>query len=86
MALIGGPTDWQGAEAYAHNTIKKHEQLPLKLGMLNPVISLCILPARRSTLPRLKASSPGAFSYERGEREFVKDWIQVPDESLNNIF
>ena len=28
----------KGAEAYDHNTIKKHEQLPLKLGMLNPVI------------------------------------------------
>ena len=30
----------KGAEAYAHNNIKKHEQLPLKLGMLNPVYFL----------------------------------------------
>ncbi len=27
----------KGAEEYAHNNIKKHEQLPLKLSMLNPV-------------------------------------------------
>ena len=27
----------KGAEEYAHNNIKKHEQLPLKLGMLNPI-------------------------------------------------
>ena len=30
----------KGAEKFAHNTIKKHEQLPLKLGMLNPVYFL----------------------------------------------
>ncbi len=29
-----------GAEEYAHNNIKKHEQLPLKLSMLNPVYFL----------------------------------------------
>jgi len=27
----------KGAKEYAHNTIKKHEQLPLKLSMLNAV-------------------------------------------------
>ena len=30
----------KGAEKFDHNTIKKHEQLPLKLGMLNPVYFL----------------------------------------------
>ena len=30
----------KGAEKFDHNTIKKHEQLPLKLGMLNPVYYL----------------------------------------------
>ena len=29
-----------GAEDYAHNNIKKHEQLPLKLSMLNPIYFL----------------------------------------------
>jgi len=37
----------KGAEEFDHNTIKKHEQLPLKLGMLDLFISLCILPTRR---------------------------------------
>ena len=30
----------KGAEEYAHNNIKKHEQLPLKLSMLNPIYFL----------------------------------------------
>jgi benzoyl-CoA reductase subunit BamB len=47
-----------GAEEYAHNNIKKHEQLPLKLGMLNPIYFSCIPPARKSISPRSKASSP----------------------------
>jgi benzoyl-CoA reductase subunit BamB len=44
-ALANG-THWaaeeigKGAEAYAHNNIKKHEQLPLKLSMLNPIYFL----------------------------------------------
>ena len=28
----------QGAEKFAHNNIKRHEQLPLKLGMLDPPV------------------------------------------------
>ena len=48
----------KGAEAYAHNNIKKHEQLPLKLGMLNPIYFLMYSPARRSTSPRSKGNSP----------------------------
>src|SRR3990170_2223660 len=44
--VLANGTHWaaqhigNGAEAYAHNNIKKHEQLPLKLGMLNPVYFL----------------------------------------------
>jgi aldehyde:ferredoxin oxidoreductase len=30
----------KGAEKFDHNTIKKHEQLPLKLGMLDPIYFL----------------------------------------------
>jgi len=29
-----------GAEVYDHNTIRKHEQTPLKLGMINPLYYL----------------------------------------------
>jgi benzoyl-CoA reductase subunit BamB len=44
--LLANGTYWaakeigNGAEDYAHNTIKKHEQLPLKLSMLNPIYFL----------------------------------------------
>ena len=48
----------KGAEAFAHNNIKKHEQLPLKLGMLNPDLLPDVLaPARRSTSRRSRATS-----------------------------
>ncbi|HIE06562.1 MAG TPA: aldehyde dehydrogenase, partial [Desulfarculaceae bacterium] len=44
--ILADGTHWaaqkigKGAEAYAHNNIKKHEQLPLKLSMLNPIYFL----------------------------------------------
>ncbi|HDZ23537.1 MAG TPA: aldehyde dehydrogenase, partial [Desulfobacteraceae bacterium] len=44
--ILANGTHWaaqqigKGAEKYAHNNIKKHEQLPLKLGMLNPIYFL----------------------------------------------
>jgi len=44
--VLANGTHWaakeigNGAEAYAHNNIKKLEQLPLKLGMLNPIYFL----------------------------------------------
>ena len=44
--VLANGTHWaakqigKGAEAYAHNNIKKHEQLPLKLSMLNPIYFL----------------------------------------------
>jgi len=49
--VLADGTYWQprigkGAEEYAHNTIKKHEQLPIKLAMLDPFTSSCIPPMR----------------------------------------
>jgi len=71
----------KGAEAYAHNTIKKHEQLPLKLGMLNPIYFLMYSTGEKINITQIEGNFPQApFPTKEEREEFVKDWIQVPDE------
>lgn len=73
----------KGAEAYDHNTIKKHEQLPLKLGMLNPVYYLMYATGEKINITQIEGQFPQAPFPTREEREaFVRDWIQVPDEKF----
>ena len=73
----------KGAEAYAHNNIKKHEQLPLKLGMLNPVYFLMYSTGEKINITQIEGQFPQApFSTMEEREDFVKDWIQVPDEKF----
>ena len=73
----------KGAEEYAHNNIKKHEQLPLKLSMLNPVYFLMYATGEKINITQIEGSFPQAPFATMEEREdFVKDWIQVPDEKF----
>ena len=72
-----------GAEEYAHNNIKKHEQLPLKLSMLNPVYFLMYATGEKINITQIEGQFPQAPFATMEEREdFVKDWIQVPDEKF----
>jgi benzoyl-CoA reductase subunit BamB len=72
-----------GAEEYAHNNIKKHEQLPLKLGMLNPVYFLMYATGEKSNITQIEGQFPQSPFLTMEEREaFVKDWIQVPDDKF----
>jgi len=76
-----------GAESYAHNTIKKHEQLPLKLSMLNPMYFLMYATGEKINITQIEGNFPQAPFPTREEREeFVKDWIQVPDEKFKQYF
>ena len=76
-----------GAEEYAHNNIKKHEQLPLKLGMLNPIYYLMYSTGEKINITQIEGQFPQAPFPTREEREeFVKDWIQVPDERFKQYF
>ncbi|MGA2228981.1 MAG: aldehyde ferredoxin oxidoreductase N-terminal domain-containing protein, partial [Syntrophobacteraceae bacterium] len=50
----------KGAEAYAHNNIKKHEQLPLKLGMLNPVYFLMYSTGEKINITQIEGQFPQA--------------------------
>ncbi len=73
----------KGAEAFDHNTIKKHEQLPLKLGMLNPVYFLMYATGEKVNITQIEGQFPQAPFPTMEEREaFIKDWIQVPDEKF----
>jgi benzoyl-CoA reductase subunit BamB len=72
-----------GAEEYAHNNIKKQEQLPLKLGMLNPVYFLMYSTGEKVNITQIEGQFPqGPFPTMQEREEFVKDWIQVPDEKF----
>jgi benzoyl-CoA reductase subunit BamB len=76
-----------GAEAYAHNNIKKHEQLPLKLSMLNPIYFLMYATGEKINITQIEGQFPQAPFPKREQREaFVKDWIQVPDERFKQYF
>ena len=77
----------KGAGAYAHNNIKKHEQLPLKLSMLNPIYFLMYATGEKISITQIEGQFPQAPFPTREEREaFVKDWVQVPDEKFKQYF
>ena len=76
-----------GAEAYAHNNIKKHEQLPLKLSMLNPIYFLMYSTGEKINITQIEGQFPQAPFPKREHREkFCEDWIQVPDEKFKQYF
>ena len=77
----------KGAEEYAHNNIKKHEQLPLKLGMLNPIYFLMYCTGEKMNVTQIEGQFPQAPFPKREHREkFVKDWFQVPDDKFKQYF
>ncbi len=76
-----------GAEDYAHNNIKKHEQLPLKLSMLNPIYFLMYSTGEKINITQIEGQFPQAPYPKREQREdFVKDWFQVPDDKFKQYF
>ncbi len=77
----------KGAMEYAHNTIKKTEQLPLKLGMLNQMYFLMYCTGEKANITQIEGNFPQAPFPTREEREeFTKDWPQVPDERYKQWF
>jgi len=77
----------QGADVYAHNNIKKTEQLPLKLGMLNPIYFLMYSTGEKANITQIEGNFPQEPFATRAEREaFVKDWVHVPDERFKQWF
>ncbi|GKT10617.1 aldehyde ferredoxin oxidoreductase N-terminal domain-containing protein [Desulforhabdus sp. TSK] len=91
--ILADGTHWaaqaigKGAEAYAHNNIKKHEQVPLKLSMLNPIYFLMYATGEKLNITQIEGQFPQSPFPTREEREeFVREWFQVPDEKFKQYF
>lgn len=72
-----------GAEAYDHNTIKKHEQLPIKLGTMDPLYFLMLSTNEKISITQMEGQWPqSAFPTMEQREAFVKDWPQLPDDKF----
>ena len=77
----------KGAEEFDHNTTKKFEQIPIKLGKLNPPYFLMIATGEKMAITQIEGSFPQDPLPTMEEREqFVKDWEAVPDEKFKKLF
>ena len=68
----------KGAEKFDHNTIKKHEQVPIKLGRLNPIYFLMWSTGEKANITQIEGQIPQSPLPKELREEFVKDWIQIP--------
>lgn len=69
----------RGAEQFDRNTIKKHEQIPIKLGMLNPIYYIMWSTGEKINITQIEGQFPQApFPSKELKEEFIKDWIQIP--------
>lgn len=68
----------KGAEKFDHNTIKKHEQVPIKLGTLNPIYYLMWSTGEKANITQIEGQIPQAPLPREYRQKFVEDWIQVP--------
>lgn len=76
-----------GAGKYDHNTVKKFEQLPIKLGKLNPAFFLMIATGEKMSITQIEGSFPQDPLPTREQREaFVNKWAAVPDEKFKKYF
>ena len=77
----------RGAEAYDTNSIKKHEQAPIKLSMLNPIYFLQYATGEKLNITQIEGQFPQIPMEEMEEREeFVEDWVQALDERMKEHF
>lgn len=77
----------KGAEAFDHNTTKKHEQMNIKLGMLDPIYYLMFATNEKISITQIEGNWPQAAFPKREDREeFVKEWPQLPDEKFKKYF
>lgn len=77
----------KGAEKYDHNTTKKFEQLPIKLGKVNLAYFLMIATGEKMSITQIEGSFPQDPLPTREEREeFVKNWTAPPDDKFKEYF
>ena len=91
--LLADGTYWaarrigKGAEEFDHNTTKKHEQMIIKLGMMDPLYYLMYSTNEKISITQMEGNWPQAPFPKREDREeFVKDWVQLPHERFKKYF
>lgn len=76
-----------GAEQYDHNTVKRFEQLPIKLGKVNPAYFLMIATGEKMSITQIEGSFPQDPIRDLKERQaFVDKWDAVPDQKFKDYF
>ncbi len=76
-----------GAEKYDHNTTKKFEQLPIKLGKLNPPYFLMIATGEKMAITQIEGSFPqDPLPTMEERRKFIEQWEAVPDDRFIKYF
>jgi aldehyde:ferredoxin oxidoreductase len=71
----------RGAEAYDHNTMKKFEQVPIKLGMINYPYFLMYATGEKMGINQIEGSYPQGPIADKEERAaFVKHWDAAPEQ------
>ncbi len=77
----------KGAEKYDHNTTKKFEQLPIKLGKVNPAYYLMIATGEKMSITQIEGSFPQDPLPTMEERQkFVDSWTSPPDDKFKKYF
>ena len=72
---------------FDHNTTKKFEQLPIKLGKLNPAYFLMIATGEKMSITQIEGSFPQDPLPTQEQREdFVSKWEAPPDEKFKKYF
>lgn len=70
----------RGAEEYDHNTMKKFEQIPLKLGKVNYPYYLMYCTSDKMAINQIEGSYPQDAVKDPEERQqFVDGWISAPE-------
>ena len=70
----------KGAEAYDHNTMKKVEQVPLKLGMINYPYFLMYATGEKMNITQIEGSFPQSPQADIEKRKkFVANWDAAPE-------
>ncbi len=76
----------KGADAFAHNNIRKHEQLPLKLGTMDPIYYLLYCCNEKATVTQIEGNFPQApFATQEEKDAFVSDWFQCPSGRIKEV-
>ena len=76
-----------GAEEFDHNTTKKHEQMNIKLGMLDPLYFLMFATNEKISITQIEGNWPqAAFPKMEDRLSFVEDWPQLPDDKFKQYF